>query len=112
MPGLQKEDHLNRLFPLAGKDSKARRSVQKVAVAGKGNRFRRALRQLMGTVTGTEPWTDAVLPEEVFRCSRMQLKWHGEDGKVEYQVVGWECSYHCPAVVRGATGCGRGLLGE
>ena len=69
MPGLQKEDDLNRLFPLGGKDSKARRYVETVAVAGRGSRFKRALRQLMGTVTGTEPWTDAVLPEEVFSAA-------------------------------------------
>ena len=66
MPGLQKEDDLGRLFPLAGFASKARRSVENVAVAGKSGSFRRALRQLMGSVTGTEPWTSAV-PRR--RCS-------------------------------------------
>ena len=104
MPGLQKEDKHGRLFPLPGRISKARRSVRVVEVETQRSSFRRALQVLMATVNGTS-MASTVLPEHVFRCSRMHLKWHGKDGEVEYQVAGWACSHMLgicfPAVGRG-----------
>ena len=90
MPGLHLEDAHGQLAvrPQPG------RCTEKLEVANQPRLFRRALRALMASVTGILPaaWRTADVPEHVFRTSRMNLKWHGREGQIEFQVCGTQGS--------------------
>ena len=89
MPGLEAEDEQGRL------SIGDRRSVKKAVVAVQHHDFQRALRRLMGAVQQV-PMQQAHMPEAAYSANRMQLMWHGEDGKVQYQVTSVGCWSHTP----------------
>jgi len=81
MPGLHPEDAEGRLTAIPRSEG---RSVEVLDVADESPDFQRALQRLMGEVQGL-PRHHAHMPATVCRASRMQLLWHGVDGKVQYQ---------------------------
>ena len=84
MPGLTEEDDEGLLHVKPRAEARAgKRTLKDYEVATQGEDFQVALQRLMGDVQGVS-MEDALMPDTVFRATRMKLLWHNAEGKVEH----------------------------